>query len=221
MSAARPARTIVTTVSREPLRARHRLRSRPSRTTDGTDRRRWSSSAARPAIALSAGWQNCADEEIAKHAGLKLLGKADTNWTQEGTFQGDVGLPRPARQRRRAYVYEYADGFRGGMRAYQEAGKDAERHRRAAHRRAGPVLRLGKGQRSELQDLLFASGQNFQSRFALTAAMMKKAGKDVRPTSTCLHDEAGGQGHVQSRPAAGRLGLDPIDGDMLKAMFAK
>ena len=57
--------------------------------------------------------------------------------------------------------------------------------------------------------IFYSSGQNFQSRFALTAAMMKKAGKDVagehrRP----LHDEAGGQGHVQSGTAARRLGVD-------------
>jgi ribose transport system substrate-binding protein len=75
-----------------------------------------------PGNPLSATWQKCAEAEIGKFAGLKLLGKADTNWTQEGTFEamsgalsqnGSVG----------AVVYEYADGFRGGLRAYQAANK--------------------------------------------------------------------------------------------------
>src|SRR4029077_790158 len=34
-----------------------------------------------PGNGLSAGWQKCSDEEMAKHPGLTLLGKADTNWT--------------------------------------------------------------------------------------------------------------------------------------------
>ena len=56
--------------------------------------------------------------------------------------------------------------------------------------------------------IFYSSGQNYQSRIALTAAMMKKAGKDVEPTSTCRSDEAGGQGHVQSRSAARNVGVD-------------
>jgi ABC-type sugar transport system substrate-binding protein len=45
-----------------------------------------------PGNGLSAGWQKCSDEEIAKHANMKLLGKADTNWTQEGAFQAMSGF---------------------------------------------------------------------------------------------------------------------------------
>ena len=33
--------------------------------------------------------------------------------------------------------------------------------------------------------IFYSSGQNFQSRFALTAAMMEKEGKDVPERSTC------------------------------------
>ena len=70
--------------------------------------------------------------------------------------------------------------------------------------------------------IFYSSGQNFQSRIALTAAMMKKAGKDVDAEHRrSLLDEAGGQGHVQSRPAARNSVSTLIDSDMLKAMFAK
>ncbi len=75
-----------------------------------------------PGNPLSAGWQKCSDEEIAKHKSLKLLGKADTNWTQEGTFQAMSGF-LSQNDSVDAVVYEYADGFRGGLRAYQEAKK--------------------------------------------------------------------------------------------------
>ena len=61
-----------------------------------------------PGNGLSAAWQKCSDDEIAKR-GMKLLGKADTNWTQEGAFQAmsgflaqnDSGRRRRLRIRRR------------------------------------------------------------------------------------------------------------------------
>ena len=45
-----------------------------------------------------------------------------------------------------AVLFEYADGFRGGVRAYEAASKKPDVIVVAAHRRAGRVLRLGKGQ---------------------------------------------------------------------------
>ena len=69
-----------------------------------------------PGNPLSATWQKCAEEELAKHKNLKLLGKADTNWTQEGSFQAMSGF-LSQNGSVDAVVYEYADGFRGGLRA--------------------------------------------------------------------------------------------------------
>ncbi len=100
-----------------------------------------------------------------------------------------------------AVLFEYADGFRGGLRAYEAAKKALRSDRVAAYRRAGVILRLGKGQRSELQDLFYSNenGQNDQARFALTAAMMKKEGKDVPATiNGAVQDARGRQGSVQS-----------------------
>ena len=76
-----------------------------------------------PGNGLSAAWQKCSDDELAKYPNMKLLGKADTNWTQEGTFQAMSGF-LAQNDTVDGVVYEYADGFRGGLRAYQEAGKD-------------------------------------------------------------------------------------------------
>ena len=70
--------------------------------------------------------------------------------------------------------------------------------------------------------IFFSSGQNFQSRVALTAAMMKKAGKEVEPNINVP---------FSMKPVVkGMCNPDlPLDAsvstlstsDMLKAMFAK
>jgi ABC-type sugar transport system substrate-binding protein len=75
-----------------------------------------------PGNPLSAGWQKCSEEEIAKHKNLKLLGKADTNWTQEGSFKAMSGF-LAQHGSVDAVLFEYADGFRGGVRAYEAANK--------------------------------------------------------------------------------------------------
>jgi ribose transport system substrate-binding protein len=173
-----------------------------------------------PGNPLSATWQGCAEKEMANHPDLKLLGKADTNWTQEGTFEAvssmlaqhdDVG----------AYMYEYADGFRGALRAYDSAGKKPD-----------VVVALRTDEQGlfcdweKLNDpnfkIFYSSGQNYQSRFALTAAMMKKEGKEV---------DANINVPFKMKPVVmGMCKLDLpletsvstlIDGEMLKAMFPK
>lgn len=132
-----------------------------------------------PGNQLSSSWQKCSEAEIGKSGKMKLLGKADTNWTQEGTFQAmsgflsqypDVG----------AVLYEYADGFRGGVRAYK-----------AANRSPDVVVTLRTDEQGLFCDwqqandpnfkIFFSSGGTFQSRIALTAAMAKVHGTAVPP----------------------------------------
>ena len=108
---------------------------------------------------------------------MKLLGKADTNWTQEGAFQAMSGF-LAQNDTVDGVAYEYADGFRGGLRAYQEAGKAPDL-----------VLALRTDEQGVFCDweklndpnfkIFFAAGMNFQSGIALTAAMTKLAGGDV------------------------------------------
>ena len=130
-----------------------------------------------PGNGLSAAWQKCSDDEIAKQKNMKLLGKADTNWTQEGAFQAMSGF-LAQNDTVDGVAYEYADGFRGGLRAYQEAGKAPDL-----------VLALRTDEQGVFCDweklndpnfkIFFAAGMNFQSGIALTAAMTKLAGGDV------------------------------------------
>jgi ABC-type sugar transport system substrate-binding protein len=72
-----------------------------------------------PGNALSAYWQSC--EEPALSPDLTLIGRADTNWTREGTLQAVSGFISSDPDIR-GYSYEAADSFMGGVRAYEAAG---------------------------------------------------------------------------------------------------
>ena len=130
-----------------------------------------------PGNGLSAAWQKCSDDEIAKHANMKLLGKADTNWTQEGAFQAMSGF-LAQNDSVDGVVYEYADGFRGGLRAFQEAKKAPDVVVALRTDEQGLFCDWEKANDPNFK-IFFAAGMNFQSGIALTAGMMKLAGKDV------------------------------------------
>ncbi len=173
-----------------------------------------------PGNGLSAGWQKCSDEEIAKLGNMKLLGKADTNWTQEGTFQAMSGFLAQY-DNVDGVVYEYADGFRGGLRAYEEAGKKPALTVALRTDEQGLFCDWEKLNDPDFK-IYFASGHNFQSGVALTAAMMHLAGKDI-PTTVDVP--------FRFRPVVKGIcnpdlpldasGSTRVDGEMLKAMFKK
>ena len=130
-----------------------------------------------PGNPLSAGWQESAEEEIAKHKNLNLLGKAATMWTQEGAFKAMSGF-LAQHSKLDALLYEYADGFRGGIRAYVAANKKPTV---IVTRRTDEMDVICDWEKINDPNfkIFYSNGQNDQARFALTAAMMKKDGKDV------------------------------------------
>ena len=130
-----------------------------------------------PGNLLSSTWQTCSEAKIKENANMKLLGKADTNWTQEGTFKAMSGFlsQNPDID---AVLYEYADGFRGGVRAYEAANRDLD-----------VIVALRTDEQGLFCDwervnnpnfkIFFSSGGTFQVRIALTAAMTSLRGGDV------------------------------------------
>lgn len=128
-----------------------------------------------PGNALSAYWQSC--EEPLLSPSLELVGRADTSWTREGTLQAVSGLIS-AHPDIKGYSYEAADSFMGGVRAYEQAGLPLD-----------IVLTLRTDEMSLFCEwekidnpnfkVYYASGGNYQSRIALTAAMMKLKGYDL------------------------------------------
>jgi len=173
-----------------------------------------------PGNGLSAGWQKGAEAEIGKHPELKLLGKADTMWTQEGSFKAMSGFLAQYGSVD-AVLFEYADGFRGGLRAYEAAKKQPDLIVSLRTDEIGIFCDWEKANDPNFK-IFYSGGQNDQARFALTAAMMKKAGQDV-PTAIdvpfkmkpvhkglCNPD-------VPDSASVSTL----VDDDMMKEMFAK
>jgi ABC-type sugar transport system substrate-binding protein len=128
-----------------------------------------------PGNALSAYWQSCEEPKLSKD--LTLVGKADTSWTQQGSLEAVSGLISKHPDIK-GYSYEAADSFLGGVRAYQAANLPLD-----------IVLTLRTDEMSLFCEwekinnpnfkVFYASGGNFQSRIALTAAMMKHKGMEL------------------------------------------
>ncbi|RBP07292.1 ABC-type sugar transport system substrate-binding protein [Roseiarcus fermentans] len=130
-----------------------------------------------PGNPLSASWQECAEKEAAEHPGVKIVGKFDTNWTQEGTFNA-VSAALSQFGKVDGYIYEYADGFRGGVRAY-ETEKKPEDFVVALRTDEQGLFCDWEAADHDAFKVYYSSGQNYQARIALTAAMMGKEGKTV------------------------------------------
>lgn len=130
-----------------------------------------------PGNPLSAGWQNC--EEAALSPSLDLVARADTSWTREGTLEAVSGI-LTANPDVAGFSYEAADSFLGGIRAYEAANLP---------------LNITLTLRTDEVDLFcewkkignpnfkifYSTGGNYQSRIALTAAMMKLHGAELPP----------------------------------------
>ena len=130
-----------------------------------------------PGNLLSSTWQKCAEAEIESNSSMKLLGKADTNWTQEGTFKAMSGFlsQNPDID---AVLYEYADGFRGGVRAYEAANREMDVIVALRTDEQGLFCDWEKINNPDFK-IFFSSGGTFQVRIALTAAMTSLRGGDV------------------------------------------
>lgn len=130
-----------------------------------------------PGNLLSSTWQKCSEEKIDSISNMKLLGKADTNWTQEGTFKAMSGFlsQNPDID---AVLYEYADGFRGGVRAYEAANRELDVIVALRTDEQGLFCDWEKINNPDFK-IFFSSGGTFQVRIALTAAMTSLRGGDV------------------------------------------
>lgn len=173
-----------------------------------------------PGNPLSATWQKCAEAQINETPQLKLLGKADTSWTQEGTFQAMSGL-LAQHGAIDAVAYEYADGFRGGLRAYQSAKKAPDVIVALRTDEQGLFCDWEKANDPNFK-IFYSSGQNYQSRIALTAAMMKKEGADVpKAVEVPFRMKPVVRGMCNPALPEDASVSTLLDADMLKAMFAK
>ncbi|WP_431324686.1 substrate-binding domain-containing protein [Rhizobium sp. YTU87027] len=130
-----------------------------------------------PGNTLSSTWQGCAQEE-ADSSSIKILAKMDTNWTQEGTFQA-VSAALAQYGDFDGWAYEYADGFRAAMRAYQAANKPVDTVVSLRTDEQGLFCDWEAAKNPRFRIYYSASGSTITARFAVTAAMMAKTGETV------------------------------------------
>jgi ribose transport system substrate-binding protein len=128
-----------------------------------------------PGNPLSEAWQSCEEESLSDD--LELVGRADTNWTREGTLQAMSGFlsqhPDLA-----GISYEYADGFLGGVRAYEAADMPINLVLTLRTDEVGVFCEREEADNPDFR-IFHSSGGSFQSRIALTAAMMQLNGESV------------------------------------------
>jgi ribose transport system substrate-binding protein len=135
-----------------------------------------------PGNPLSAYWQSC--ETPALGEGIEFVGAADTFWTREGAFEAMSGF-LSAHPDLAGVSYEAAGSFMGGLGAYEAAGLPVDLV--LTLRTDETVLFcewVDMGMPEDFQ-IYFGSGGNYQSRIALTAAMMQLNGTDV-PSSIII-----------------------------------
>ncbi|MCC7107416.1 MAG: substrate-binding domain-containing protein [Chloroflexi bacterium] len=128
-----------------------------------------------PGNPLSKAWQECEEPELAD--AIEIIGPADTNWTRDGTLQAMSGFLSQYDQID-GISYEYADGFLGGIRAYEAAGRPLDVVLTLRTDEVGLFCEWKKIGNPNFK-IFFSSGGGFDPRIALTAAMTKLAGGEV------------------------------------------
>ena len=158
--------------------------------------------------------------DIGKNANMALLGKADTNWTQQGSFEAMSSFlsQHPDID---AVLYEYADGFRGGVRAYEAAQRDMD-----------VILTLRTDEQGLFCDwekvanpnfkIFFSSGGTFQVRIALTSAMAKLRGEEIPAVVDVPFKMKQVQSGMCNQSLPQEIPVSSlVDADMLAQMFQK
>jgi ribose transport system substrate-binding protein len=151
---------------------------------------------------------------------VKIVGKFDTNWTQEGTFNA-VSAALSQFGKVDGYIYEYADGFRGAVRAYDTAKKPADFVAALRTDEQGLFCDQEASNNDNFK-IFYSSGQNFQSRIALTAAMMAKDGKTVPAKIDVPFSMKPGQKGMCNKDLPMELSVSSlVDRDTMVSMFKK
>ncbi len=128
-----------------------------------------------PGNPLSAYWQGCEEKVLSKD--LTLVGRADTSWTQQGTLEAVSGFIS-SNPDIKGYSYEAADSFLGGVRAYQAANLPLDIVLTLRTDEVDMFCEWKKINNPNFK-IFYGSGGNYQSRIALTGAMMKLKGADL------------------------------------------
>ncbi|HJR98351.1 MAG TPA: substrate-binding domain-containing protein [Actinomycetota bacterium] len=130
-----------------------------------------------PGNALSEGWQRCLRQSLAE--GVEPVGPAaDTYWVNDFALQTVLGWLSKDPDIS-GYVYEYADGMYTALDAYEQLDIPVE-NTTVVVRTDEQTLFCDWAQRNEPSyKIFFSAGGNFQSRVAVTAAMLTLQGAEI------------------------------------------
>jgi len=130
-----------------------------------------------PGNALSAGWQRCMQPAL--ESGVKPVGPpADTYWVNDFALQSVLGWLSKDPDIK-GYAYEYADGMYTALDAYEELDVPVE-DLTVVVRTDEQTLFCDWVERNEPSyKIFFSAGGNFQSRVAVTAAMLDLQGAEI------------------------------------------
>lgn len=130
-----------------------------------------------PGNALSLGWQQCLTPALS--AGIQQVGEpADTYWVNDIALQVVLGWLSTDPDIK-GYAYEYSDGMNTALQAYDQLGVPVE-NLTLAMRTDEQTLFCDWVERDEpTYNIWYSAGGNFQSRVAVTAAMMYLNGAEI------------------------------------------
>ncbi|MGZ5385682.1 MAG: substrate-binding domain-containing protein [Acidimicrobiia bacterium] len=130
-----------------------------------------------PGNALSLGWQQCLTPALS--AGIQQVGDpADTYWVNDIALQVVLGWLSTDPDIK-GYAYEYSDGMNTALQAYDQLAIPVE-NLTLAMRTDEQTLFCDWVERDEpTYNIWYSAGGNFQSRVAVTAAMMYLKGAEI------------------------------------------
>jgi ribose transport system substrate-binding protein len=161
-----------------------------------------------PGNALTLGWQRCATAALAD--GVDLVNPpanensttGDTYWVNSFALDAVRGL-LTTNPEIKGWAYEYSDGLYTGLQAYDELGIPVQ-NLTVALRTDEQTLFCDWAERAEpTYNIWYSAGGNFQSRIAVTAAMMSLQGAEI-PGEVVVP-------HVMRQVTAADCNPDPVN----------
>jgi ABC-type sugar transport system substrate-binding protein len=130
-----------------------------------------------PGNALSAGWQQCYTEALKPE--LELVGDpADTYWANDVALQVVQGW-LSSDPDIKGFAYEYADGLNTALDAYDQVGAEFDELVLAVRTDEQTLFCDWAERDNPNYQIWYSAGGNFQSRIAVTAAMLEEQGAEI------------------------------------------
>ena len=130
-----------------------------------------------PGNALSLGWQQCLTPALNDSIEL-VQPPADTYWLNDVALEVVLGMLSTDPEIK-GYAYEYADGLNTALQAYDELGIPLDDLTVALRTDEQTLFCDWVDRANPNYHIYYSAGGNFQSRTAVTAAMMKLKGAEI------------------------------------------